>query len=377
MRWFIAILFCLFAACRHPAYTLARRGRSQILTPPPSKPEIKNARRHPAQKTGCDIESESFSLAWRGNTARVTVKPEIYYAPPVSPVPQPGTPGISIAESGPRMYSDSLAQIEKFRDAVASREDAGCLRDEESARLRQAITEMFAFPPQIAAYLRFGTYTQTGSIDLIPGFLLRLVTPAGADPDVSFYSVLPPEKTASKGGCRLDSQPYKTDCVTGSVRIVLTSGAGKSLTVPETTAYFRYLYWTGASAHNFRTTILGAPDRNTLHDATGQFLSDPEGFCGKSPAGVFCQSIPANVGMNVGFNVRVNGGDVFVRMGGTIGEALGEARNGLRPMDRRQTLPTNVTVRRTFHGRSIPIKVDGQANDIFGLVAMPGDEITF
>ena len=83
MRWIIPILFCLLAACHHPAYILARQGRSQLLTPPPSKPEIKNARRHPAQKTGCDIESENFSLAWRGNTARVNVKPEAYYAPPV------------------------------------------------------------------------------------------------------------------------------------------------------------------------------------------------------------------------------------------------------------------------------------------------------
>ena len=112
MRWVVPILFCLLAACRHPAYTLARQGRSQILTPPPAKPEMKNARQHPAQKTGCDIESATFSVAWRGNTARLNVKPETYYAPPESPVPQQGTAGISIAESGPRMYSDSLAQLE-------------------------------------------------------------------------------------------------------------------------------------------------------------------------------------------------------------------------------------------------------------------------
>ena len=351
MRWTLAVLFCLLAACRHPAYTLARQGRSQILTPPPSKPEIKNARRHPSAKTGCDIESESFTLAWRRDTARVNVKPETYFAPPVEPQPSAG--GITIRETGPRMYSDSLAQLEKFRVAIAAREDAGCFRDDESARLRQAITETFPFPPQIAAYLRFGTYTQTGSIDLIPGFFLRLVSPNGAEPDVSFYAITGDDQ----------------------VRITLASGAGKALAIPENPGYYRYLYWTGASEHNFRTTVLGAPDRKTLHDATGQFLSSPETFCAKPAPAVFCQSIAANVGMNVGFHVRANGAEVFVRMGGTIGEALGESQNGLRAAGR--TLPQNVTVRRMFHGKLIPIKVDSAPNDIFALVAMPGDEITF
>ena len=354
MRWFIAILFCLLAACRHPAYILAGQGRSQILTPPSSKPEIKNARRRPARKTGCDIESAAFTLAWRGNTARLTAKPETYFASPVSPVPQPGTPGIGIAESGPRMYSDSLAQLENFRQAVAAREDAGCLRDDESSRLRRAITETFPFPPQIAAYLRFGTYTKTGSIDLIPSFVIRLVSPNGAEPDVSFYVVA---------------------SVPGDDRVRI-SGTGRALAIPETPGYYRYLYWTGASEHNFRTTVLGAPGRKTLQDATTHFLSDPEIYCANPTPAVFCQSIAANVGMNVGFYVRVNGAEVFVRMGGSIGEALGESRNGMRELSRRQPLPQNVTVRRMFHGKLILIKVDGAPNDIFGLVAMPGDEVT-
>jgi hypothetical protein len=79
--------------------------------------------------------------------------------------------------------------------------------------------------------------------------------------------------------------------------------------------------------------------------------------------------------MNVGFHVRVNGAEVFVRIGGTVGEALGESRNGLRAAS--STLPQAVTVRRMFHGKLIPVKVDGAANDIFALVAMPGDEVTF
>jgi hypothetical protein len=348
-------LVCFLAGCRHAplAYTLKQEGRTQLLTPPVSKPEIKSARKHPAQKTGCDVEAESFSVAWHGNTARVGVKTETYYTAPPPPSQQQGTAAVTVAETGPRIYSDSLAQLEGFREALAAREDSGCFRDDEGAHLRQAITETFPFPPQIASFLRFGTYMRTGFIDLMPGFVLRLVSPAGADPDVSFYEVKP---------------------VDGRVRIVLASGAGKALTVPETPAYFRYLYWTGGSTQ-FRTTILGVPERALLNDATTQFLADPQGYCAKPGAGISCQSIAVSVGMNAGFYVRVNGTNTFVRLGGQLGEALGEASNGMRLVRGARAVPQNVTVRRLFHGKLIPIKVDAAAG-ILGLVAMPGDEIT-
>jgi hypothetical protein len=75
--------------------------------------------------------------------------------------------------------------------------------------------------------------------------------------------------------------------------------------------------------------------------------------------------------MNVGFHVRVNGAEVFVRVGGTVGEALGESQNGLRAAGR--TLPQVQSVRRIFHGKPIPIKFEG--NEVLSLVLMPGDEV--
>ena len=176
------------------------------------------------------------------------------------------------------------------------------------------------------------------------------MSPNGSEPDVSFYAVW---------------------AVPGEDRVRI-SGTGKSLAIPETPGDYRYLYWTGASAHNFRTTILGAPDRKALLEATGQFLADPETYCAKPSPGIFCQSIAANVGMNVGFHVRVNGEDVFARMGGSVGEALGESRNGLREAGR--TLPQVQSVRRIFRGKPIPIKFDGERDS--SLVSMPGDEVT-
>jgi hypothetical protein len=358
MRWTVAILICLLAACRHQpqAYLLKQQGRTLILAPPPSKPEIKSARKHPIQKTGCDVDSESFAVAWHGNTARVTVRAESYYAPPAEQPKQQGTQAVTIAESGPRVYVDSVAELQKFRDALAAKEDAGCFRGDEGTHLRQAITEAFPFAPGIAVYLRFGAYTQTSFFDLTPEFLLRLVSPPVTKPDISLYAVV-----RRPGDDRM--------------RITLVSGEGKSLTVPEMPAYFRYFYRTGASAHNFLATILGAPDRKKLHEATDRFLADPEAFCEKPSAGVFCQSV--NVGINAGFYVQINGKDGFVRLGGTVGEAIEDTQTGLHEIGRRRTLPENVTVRRMFHGKLIPIKVDGSGSNILSLVAMPGDAIAF
>jgi hypothetical protein len=357
MRWILAFSVCLLAACRYrpQAYLLKQEGRTQLLTPPLSKPEIKNARSHPARKDGCDVEGASFSVTWRGNTARVAERTETYYAPPAQPNPQAGTPAVSIAETGPRIYADALTQLESFRSELTAKQDAGCFRDDEGAHLRQAITEAFPFSPQIAAYFRFSVYAQTGFFDLTREFVLRLVSPNGTNPDVTFYAVTP-----VPGDDR--------------VRIRFVSGAVQPLTLPDHPAYYRYLYKTGGAVP-FLATILSAQDRPALREATARFLADPTSFCENPGPDVFCKSV--QVGMNAGFYVRINGKDVFVRLGGQLGEAIGEAENGLRPVGRGQALPQTVTVRRMFHGKLIPVKVEGAAQNALFLIAMPGDEVRY
>jgi len=361
MRWIVAASFCLLGAChRQPqSYVLVHQGNTQVITPPSSKPEFKHARQHPSQKKGCDIESDSFSLTWHGNTARIAVKAETYYAPPPASTPNSGSrpsapPAITIAESGPRIYVDSVAQLDKFREALEAKEDAGCIRGDEGPRLREAIAEAFPFPPGIAVYLRFGAYSRTSFFDLTTEFRVRIVTSPGANPEISLYAV-----TRAPGEDRM--------------RIKLVSGSGRSLAIPDTPAYYRYLYRTSGADHRFLATILGAPDRQTLRDATSQFLADPDLLCAKPPAGVFCQSM--NAGVNAGFYVKINGNDGFVRLGGTLGEALTDTESGLHVIGQRRTLPAIQSVRRMFHGKLIPIHFEG--TDILSLVMMPGDEVTY
>lgn len=347
----------LLAACRHEplAYTLTTQGRNQVLAPPPAKPEVKNARRHPARKNGCDVESDSLSVTWHGNTARVGVKNESYYAATAAPG-QSSSPvvGTTISESGPRIYTDSIEQLDKFREALEAREDSGCIRGDEGPRLRQAIAETFPFPPGIAAYLRFGAYTRTSYFDLTTEFLIRTVAPPVANPDISLYAI-----TRAPGDDRM--------------RIKLVSGGGTALQIPETPGYFRYLYRTSGADHNFLATILGAPDRPTLRAATSQFLTDPDRFCASPLSGVFCRAV--RVGTNAGFYVKMNGLDGFVRLGGTVGEALSDSQSGFRANGARRAMPQVESMKRLFHGKPIPIRFQG--TEILSLVMMPGDEISF
>jgi hypothetical protein len=247
-----------------------------------------------------------------------------------------------------------VTQLDKFREALEAKEDAGCIRGDEGPHLREVIAEAFPFPPGIAAYLRFGAYSRTSFFDLTTEFRLRLVTSPGANPDISLYAI-----TREPGEDRM--------------RIKLVSGAGKSLAIPETPAYYRYLYRTSGADHKFLATILGAPERQTLRDATTQFLADPDGLCTNPPAGVFCQSL--NAGVNAGFYVKINGSDGFARLGGTLGEAITDTESGFHAIGQRRTLPQIQSVRRMFRGKLIPIKFEG--NDILSLVMMPGDEITY
>jgi hypothetical protein len=327
-----------------------------MVTPPASKQDIKNARKHPAQKNGCDVEAGSFTISWRGNTAHIGMKAETYYAPPESVRQQPANPAITISESVPRIYSDTLAQLDAFREAMAARADEGCMRAGETTRLQQAITETFPFPATIAAYLRFGPWTRTGYVELTPGFVLRLVSTVGKEPEVSVF-----EMQQAADGHR--------------VQIKLASGTGTGLQAPPAPGYYRYLYRTGASAHNYLATILGAADREVLHGATQDFFTDPDKYCEKPSSGVYCQGVTA--GMNAGFYLRVNGKNVFARIGGMLGEVVEENSAGLRVVGRPRTLPHIQEVRRMYRGKLIPIKFDGSSNDIFGLILMPGDEVTF
>jgi len=81
-------------------------------------------------------------------------------------------------------------------------------------------------------------------------------------------------------------------------------------------------------------------------------------------------TFPPRVGVGIELRVRVNGREVFVG----IGCALGGAIRGNKPA---AEIEKTLQVRRLYQGRLIPVKFDPASTAIFGLVLMPGDEITW
>jgi len=325
----------LLTACRHPplAYTLVPQGPQLILTPPSrTAPEIELPHSRLKPHLGCAIDTDWISLRWTGKTAHIHMSPS------------DGDLG------GPdRMFTDTLKSIEAFRAALASGVDKGCLSAEERARLIAAITERFALPTMLAYQLRFGSFVQSGFVELTPDYRLKVVSPLPSGVGVAYYSI-----TAAP----------KDDRIRLALDSFTTSPPGippaTPLSLPPTADYFRVLFWTSRSSANHYATILAAENRTALENATRQFQAQPDGSCRvELGPDVTCIPVPPAWAVNAELRVRVNGSDAYVRIGGTVGDAVGGERQ--------------VQVLRMFQGRPIPVK----GENLMRLVLMPGDQISY
>lgn len=335
----IAVLAALATGCRHAplSYQLQGQGRSLVLIPPvpaaSAEINIAKARKAVRPRTGCDIEGEIVSVQWHGRAARVQFKSTQFIA--VEADPRLNNP----------MYTDSLKSLEDFRSALVDRETKGCLRGDEGGRLLKTIAERFPLPPMIAYYLRFGTVGHAGYFDLTPDFRVMVVSPGTGGADIAYYAAIPAPKD-------------------DRVRIVLTSESKRPVSFPDSFVYVRLLFWTLLSSANHYATVLTAPDKTILAEATRRFQAESEGSCESAiAAGATCKTLPANFALNPELRVRVNGRETFVPLGATVRAATG------------REIPKTLQVRRLFQGRSIAVKFDPANRNIFELVLMPGDEV--
>ena len=108
-----------------------------------------------------------LELQWFGNTAEIRIKPDSYFPAPGDQRPE---------EVGPRVYLDSIQNIQAFRRDLQDRVVNGCLRSDESQRITRTIAEGFPLPPGISNLIRFGG-GGAGFVDLTPDLRLKVVTP--------------------------------------------------------------------------------------------------------------------------------------------------------------------------------------------------------
>ena len=337
-----------------------------------SSPEvrIRNARKRVLSQTTCDVEDPLITLHWEGKTADVRLKSGAYS-------PEPADQAVPGEKPLPVMYLTSMESLNAARDDLFNLESKGCLTSREGQDLRKVLVERLSFPPDIAYLFRFGGYALTGVFDLNPDFRLQVIGPVYAAGATSSKQPIGYE-TANYlfGSARKDdririSLGSVTETDVGQTTPFQKLSPQNAFPFPESFTYFRLLFRTEESSANHIATIISAPDKAKLREATKQRESGPANSCqGVSAAGTTCIVFPPDYGVNGEMRIHVNGQEDFIRVEGSIDELLYSKRSI-------RAVPRTLVVRRLFQGHLVPVKFDPASQDIFGLVLMPGDEITW
>jgi hypothetical protein len=369
------------AGCRTvpPSYRLTRQGGVDILVPPRrveasgrSEVEIRirNARRTPESQIDCDVDLGLIAIHWQGARAKIVLRSESYFA-------EAG--GSEHAEANRYMYLGTLRSIDAFRLGLLNSEAKGCIRSDEGERLRAVIAERLPLSPSVAYRLRFGAYDISGFFDLTSDFRLEIISPIynGGDDSLvkniagfeTSYYVLVPERNSARVLVSLAS-------VTDAFRdndVVERASPRETVTFPRSFAYLRLLFRSTAlpADHQIITvaTILSSTDEAILNEATERLKPEGEPLCQPATfSGITCMTFPPSYAVNPEMRVNVNGKEIFVPVGGTVGDAITAYGVAIDP-------PQGLRVRRLFNKHSIPVSFDSGTRDILELVLMPGDVI--
>ncbi|MEN6601031.1 MAG: hypothetical protein ABFD86_01350 [Bryobacteraceae bacterium] len=284
----------------------------------------------------------------------------------------------------------SSSTLREFRDGLAGMEANGCLMEGGAQLAFTALTDMLALPSASLFLARYGMAHDSASIDVEPGFFLRVVSPllrAGAS-DLKLDAEIPdqPGVIHVKAGKELEgfeTSYYAVEASRSAVVFSLVSvehsrmgkvssasaPAGYRLQPPETARCFRMLFLRRRSDSDRNLTLLGAGSRAELDAAQRRMESaaDPMVACSDERS-AWCQPIPRLSAVAPMLRVTVNEKNVFVHVHGTIGDAIQAAG-----FPRRQG---RWAVERFWQGRLVPLVVSTRPEALFDLVLLGEERIT-
>jgi hypothetical protein len=382
-KYTLASVFALAlvsSGCHHAGihYRLQRKGADPILFPPAKADngsqsptpavELKQARGIVPDRTDCDITTSLISVHWLGTTATISLQSQTFFTEFTD---RPGQ-----IDRG--MYLDPLLAIEKFHTDLIDSQSRGCLREKEGERLRRAIVENFPLPPPIAYYLQLGSYDTAGYFDLTPDFRMQITSPIYSDNTSQTPDNLLGYETADYSFVAGEAEGRMRLTLNSAVEVLGGTPVAKQslrnqLPFSKSESYFRLVFMTDetASGRITRAILLSAVSKNEPARSSARPPVSPDKFCASlSTADVTCTVFPRNFGVSPELRVRVNHKDRFVRIGAMVEEVLTFEKTEKRA-------PRSLKVFRPFQGRLIPIKFDHSNEDIFRLVLLPGDEVTF
>ena len=263
-------------------------------------------------------------------------------------------------------------------------ETQGCLSPGGAASLAKEVSETVPLEPNGAFRLLYSVSPVGDWIELPPGSRLQLTSPILRDPSGSVIAAttisgLSVTVRASDNLIGFETTTYDVRPRTGgpgsefAVRSIRRTIDGKEQETSQPAvnypallpdlALFRLVYKTGQTA--FTALLIGANSPAEMDQQMSNANS-----CTQLPPDR-CIAIPRNTGVNPVVPVMVNGAEVPLRLGASVGEAIRQA--GWRLAG----LPPKLTVSRPHRGRLARIDFAPGDPTILTLTALGGDTISW
>lgn len=256
-------------------------------------------------------------------------------------------------------------------DWAAGLEEQGCLRPGSAFLVAEFIAESMPLDPSQSFRL---LSSATGG-DILPLSRIQVVTPilqpgsSGAPTSANLlgvetaWYVLQPRRNESG----FTIQPSFAERTTNGQTIRLAQPSSNLFHFVPEASFFRLVYKqdrTGLTAW-----LAAGRTRSDLNQRT-QSMQSGTAHCEDFSPG-WCTVVPRLAAVNVFLPITVNGAEVLVRWGATLGEAL-RARS--RPSE--SILP-KLVVERPYRGRLVPVQFDRSSPTVFRLPLMGGEVISW
>jgi hypothetical protein len=366
--WLLPLLCAL--GCAPRAARLRYELTPERLTPPPGRlpVEVRGVAGPNWKADRCTARAGVLALQWRGPRAVLEVP------------------------AGGREVNDPRV-LEQFRTQVAHLEDTGCLGPAGAARVLDTLACALDLPPSMIYFARYGVYYDTAAVDIEPQFRLKVVGPLLAPgvkelkveakiPDkpgpiqatvspglegyeTSYYAV----RRAGADGVTLRLESVEQNRVGAITRV--SKPAGFTLNPPANAWHFRLLFLRRVSKSDRDITLLGAPDRRTLTEASQRIetAADSLEAC-RAERAAWCLAVPTLSAVTPELLVKVNGKPVSVGVGGNVAEAVGKAGAP-------RQVAASLRVLRPWRGKMIPIITETRPELMLRLVLIGGEEIRY
>jgi len=374
----LAAFALLLAGCaaRGPqTWRLAPQDRGQLLVPPgivgPAVSQAAFVAVVPSWRADCRPATDAVTFQKRGGRLRVTVSREALSKQPAG----------------------------WLSEWTAAAEAQGCLARGTGLEFATRILDAVPLDPSAAFRLLHAANPARGYEDLGPETRLQVVSPIlkqGADPEAALIQ----EGPTTGAGNSLQVTIHLSDNVygfetawytfqprpdhNGSTIVPVSAerriaGESQAAAAPLTNyfqfapdaAFYRLYYKADIAGNEITEIVIAAPSRAELDRRTERIRNDLS-LCRQSDPEM-CMVIPRRVAVNPFMVITVNGAEVRLPWRGSVRAAVAAAGG---PRDLKEVLPT-LTVRKPFAGRLAPVEFDRAGLDIFNLMLLGGESISW